>query len=350
MVFRKYAIGIVGLIAATIIIFGFATAKPIYAQTVSCELVNNQEQLLVFFAPVYAGSQIKDILPQGAPYTMIGEYNSYYLIEYGDNERGWLDFHTRIMNGVCTEWMQIPSDSVQMSDFPTLCFYTTTEILAGYHNPELTAPHPGYNSVGTRAYIAVSWNEQAVELAGSSAMSGAWIKTGHGTFSGHCDGTLQLGTVGENARLWTQPDVTKGEVIVSMDADTEIGVLEGPVSGIVVADSATLGSWYKINYRGSIGWMWEDRLTFGRTFTTPQPATARANALADARVWSQPDVRTGEIITTLLTGSEINIIGQPVEGTIRQDSGESGVWYPVQQGGTTGWVFAERLEIIDGKG
>lgn len=350
MGFRKIITGIVGLIVIAITGWGIFTATPLYAQFAPCELVNNQERMLVFFAPVYAGSQIKDILPQGAPYTMIGENDGYFFIEYADGERGWIDFHTRILNGRCIEQTFILPDDASHTLFPTLCFYTTTEMQEGYQNPELTDSHPGHQTVGTRTYTIVAWNEQALELAGSGAMSGAWIERGDGTFSGHCDGTLQLARVGDNARLWTAPDVTTGEMMLSLEAESEVSVLEDPVLGIVVAESSLQGSWYRINYRGSMGWIWEDRLTFGRTFTTPQPVTARATALADARVWSQPDITTGAVITTLLEDSEVNVIGQPVEGIIHQDTGALGIWYPVQQGGTTGWVYGERLEIIDGKG
>lgn len=309
------------------------------AQSSPCDLVNNQESMLVFFAPLYANDQIKDILPQNTPYMMLGQNEGYFWIEYGQGERGWVDYHTIISNGACGDRTPI---STPLSDFPTLCFYTLTQELEGYSNPDLV---DSSRAVSPGTYAIAHRTSQAVQLGSSSAMSGPYVAANRGTYSGHCEGTLQLATALDNARVWTEPDAAVGQMVGLLDVGTDVGIIEGPVQGRLQIESDLQGNWYKVQRGDIVGWVWEERLLFGRTFTTQLPFSETATALDGARVWSQPDVRTGQIITTLRTGVQINITGDPVEGVIRENPNVNGIWYPVQEGGTTGWVFAERLAL-----
>lgn len=342
MLRRKIITAFYGLILVTILM-GHVRAQ---AQSGSCELVNNQDRMLVFFAPMYAFSQLKDMLPKDTPYTVIGDDGDYLWIEYGSGERGWVDHHTRMMNGDCAGNPRIVLPP--LSDFPTVCFYTTTEDLAGYRDAALTQEHSAFSHFPPGTYPIVSRTSTTVEFAGTADMGGAFVEANHGTFSGHCDGTLQLATTLDGARVWTEPDVSVGQMIATLDAGTEVGILEGPVQGRILADDALEGNWYKIAHGAIVGWIWEERLKFGRTFTVEQPYSDKATALDSARLWTQPDIRTGQVVTTLLAGSEVQIIGDTVEGVIREDPVTQGMWVPVQQGGTTGWVLAARLEISGG--
>ena len=323
--------------------FGFATTHIVQAQTTSCELVNNQEQMQVFFAPMYDNSHIKDILPKDASYKMTGFTESYFRIEYNDGQIGWIDLHTRILNGTCPQFShELPLD-IALSDFPTVCFYTTREELIGYSDPGLTQQHGGRGILKAGAYAVVSISDTAIGLMGTSAMSGGYAEANRGTFWGHCNGTLRLATTLENARVWTQPNALTGEVIKALDAGTQVGVLGDPVAGNIQED--LIGDWYQITQGSTLGWVWVERLEFGRTFTTPQPVLSKATVLDNTRLWTQPDVKTGQIITTLMTGSDVNIIGEAITGSIQLDSDLQGTWYPIQQGGTTGWVYEGRLNI-----
>ncbi len=110
-----------------------------------------------------------------------------------------------------------------------------------------------------------------------------------------------------------------GQVVGVLEAGMDVGVSEGPVEGAVLADGTLQGNWYHI-YRGDLdGWVWEDRLHFGRTFSASLPRVAIATALDNARIWSEPDVRTGQIITTLMAGERVSITGVSVAGAIRAD-------------------------------
>ena len=66
----------------------------------------------------------------------------------------------------------------------------------------------------------------------------------------------------ENARLWTQPDVTRGQVIVSPAAGETVTILSGPVSGPIRIDTDDRGDWYYVAVGDATGWIWAGRLSF----------------------------------------------------------------------------------------
>jgi hypothetical protein len=312
------------------------------AQPNSCDRVNNQESLPVFFVPMYSWRQLKDILPQNAAYTIIAENEGNMWIEYGSGERGWIDFHARIMNGDC---QGVPQLHLPLTDFPTICFYNIAEEIDSYRMPDFSNEPDGHIGPGT--YPISGELDNGFQLAGSSAMSGPSVKANHGTLSGHCDGTLRLASALDNARVWTEPNAAIGQTLGVLEAGFEVGIVEGPVQGRLQTDSDVQGNWYKVQRGEMVGWVWEDRLRMGRTYTIPLPLVHWAAVLDGARVWTQPDVTTGQIVTTLMSGGDyIKITGEAVEGVIRAEPVLQGMWYPVQLGGTTGWVSAERLSLL----
>lgn len=342
---KQWITGIAGLLCGGLLVLMITNVGTIQAQSDSCELINNQEQMIVYFAPIVADSQIKDILPKDTPYTMIQDSGSegFFRIEYEDGIQGWIDFHTRILNGRCADFGIMERPLQALTDFPTVCFYQTTEELIGYNDADLRQQHGGYGVRPAGSYAVVSIGDKAIGLMGSSAMSGGFVEANRGTFWGHCSGTIQLATALDNARVWTQPDAVAGEIITTLENGAQVRILGDPIVGNIQEDIS--GDWYEVSIGFIIGWVWSDRLEFGRTYTTPQPVLASATALDGARVWTQSDVKTGQIVTTLMVGSNVNIIGEAMTGSIQFDNELQGTWYPIQQGGTTGWVYEDRLDF-----
>jgi hypothetical protein len=86
--------------------------------------------------------------------------------------------------------------------------------------------------------------------------------------------------------------------------------------------------------------------------TTPEPTSTpieqRATALENARVWTEPSVQTGSVITRLDPGTEVVLIGEPVRGPIILDSDDEGDWYHVRlpnEAEPIGWMWADRLNL-----
>jgi hypothetical protein len=75
-----------------------------------------------------------------------------------------------------------------------------------------------------------------------------------------------------------------------------------------------------------------------------------ATAHENARVWSEPSVQTGTVVTLLEPGSQVILIGEPVQGPVRIDSDDMGDWYQVRLPEETepiGWVWADRLDRVE---
>jgi len=184
-----------------------------------------------------------------------------------------------------------------------------------------------------------------VQLSGSSDMSGPYIAMTGGQFGGHCEGTIQLATVQENTRIWNYFDVIQGQVITTLPTGVEVVIISGPEQGIIQADSDVTGNWFEVRYRDVQGWVWVERLTFGRYFTPPQTVIRQQLTTENARIWSEPNAKVGQIIMELPAGTPINITGEPQTGFLQLDSDLTGNWYPVQFGGTVGWLYEGRIDF-----
>jgi hypothetical protein len=86
----------------------------------------------------------------------------------------------------------------------------------------------------------------------------------------------------------------------------------------------------------------------GACGTLPPDAGLTARALANARAWTVPNVKTGQIAATLADGSSVVIVAGPVHGPIRLDTDDEGAWYQVYQAGqVVGWVWEARLDFAE---
>lgn len=67
---------------------------------------------------------------------------------------------------------------------------------------------------------------------------------------------------GENARLWSQPDVLLGIFINDVPPNSSLRVISGPVGGQIRDDSTVLGWWWEVENisTNQKGWIWDSRL------------------------------------------------------------------------------------------
>lgn len=343
---KQILTALTGVLSGVFLIYGLSQVSVSQAQAVtSCDLVNYQEQMVVFYAPIDDDSQIRDILPEGEPYTNIGFSGGFFEITYGDNEHGWVRFHTRIMNGGCTTFLENPPPPIPLEQFPTLCLFSTNQTLVGYSDEQFSQVHTGFGVVQPGTYAIVERNNESIQLNGSSDMSGPYVSLTGGQIGGHCDGTIQLAIAQENTRVWNLPDVTQGEVISPLPTGVEVVIISGPEQGIIQPDTSLSGDWFEVRYRDTQGWVWVDRLTFARHFTATQPSIGQGTVTDNARLWSEPNAQSGEVIATFPAGTHVNITGNPQEGFIQLDSDLTGNWYPVQIGGNIGWIYEGRINF-----
>jgi hypothetical protein len=145
--------------------------------------------------------------------------------------------------------------------------------------------------------------------------------------------------------------VELGEVTADVPTDVVFEVMAGPVTSIISDDGETTGEWVLVrNETYGTGWMWIERLQFSTEF--PPEQIGSAVAMADTRVWSEPDAQAGTYLGDITEYREVRLLDGPVEGRIRLDTDDIGDWYWAQttDRAITGWVWAGRLEILPDEG
>ncbi len=177
-----------------------------------------------------------------------------------------------------------------------------------------------------------------------SDTTSGWIWSAR-LLTGYVDPTQNVRAVAlDNARLWSLPDVTTGEITQDIPVGTVVTIEDGPQLGRIRVDTYDLGHWYLVSLNsGSSGWVWSERLSAGYTSVSG----IRATALENARLWSQPDVSVGTVVTDLDVGTRVIVEQSPQLGRIRVDTNDLGHWYFVQVEGTStsGWIWSPRLSF-----
>ncbi len=122
---------------------------------------------------------------------------------------------------------------------------------------------------------------------------------------------------------------TTYSILGTMSLNTVLPVLEGPSGG-----------WYKVNFNSTQGWASGDYLTItpGSSGTPSTGSGTGTVNVARLNMRSGPGTSYG-VLKVLSQGEVV---------TIR--SGPSGGWAEIDSGGTTGWVFAEYLNISGNQG
>jgi hypothetical protein len=319
-------------------------AVPASAQG-DCTFTGALETLILYHAPLTTPTQQKDALPGGVGFRLTLQRAEHYYVAVDDAYGGWVDRRSGGLSGDCAG---VPVDTAPLTDYEALCFFTSPQAAQLFHesrraNPKETI-QPG------QAYPVTLQTFDAYHLQLDHAFGG-WVAAADGQVSGNCAGVpteypAQIATALENARAWSAPDVRSGDVVTTFAPGTQLMVLAGPVTGPIRLDTADTGNWFQVRAvnaaGGATGWVWENRLRFS---PPPGPGGPTAVALANARVWSLPDVHTGAWIASLVEGSAVRILGGPVTGPIRYDTTDTGNWYRIAQDATgiTGWVWRERL-------
>ncbi len=301
------------------------------AQVNECFFAGSLDTLALHHAPLTHATQLKAELPGGVAYSVQRQHGEHYLIAIDHAYGGWVDRRSGRLSGDCAS---IPVDTTPLSDFPTVCLYSAAVAVPAFLDEQMTMP---FGNIPAQQSLPVVEQTAAAHYLLLDHATGAWVSAGSGSLSGGCV-TRNVYALA-NARLWSQPDVKNGQLLATLQPGSSVNIIGNPVPGPIRFDTADTGLWYPVKQGTLSGWIWAERLT-----DYPQPADG-PTALANARVWSQPDVRSGQLLTTLPVGQNVTILGGPVLGAIRFDTPTQGNWYQVQANNITGWVWSERLSL-----
>lgn len=123
------------------------------------------------------------------------------------------------------------------------------------------------------------------------------------------------------------------------------GLQSGQDYPVVYEDASSLFAYID---DASGGWVSSDTgFLSGACDSLPTPGSypQTAIALENARLWSQPDVGIGDIIADVAPGTILQVISGPVQGPIRLDTDDLGLWFYIIDGEQSGWLWEARLEF-----
>lgn len=285
----------------------------------------------------------------GLSYQVLRSAQQHFLVQYTVGGDGvWLDRRSGYIEGNC---LNIPVDETPLTDYDSLCFFSSSTEVSVYNDASLsTIKTPLGNLPPNREVLVTVQDEDAYFLHFDHAMGG-WVAKNSGVVRGDCENlsvpdnhsTGLHGTALDNTRLWSEPNVQTGVVVADVVAGTTLIIDDGPRLGPIRTDTQDQGHFYFVRIDGDTtsGWIWSARLLTGYVDPTQN---VHAVVLDNARLWSLPDVTTGEITQDIPAGTSVTIEDGPQLGRIRVDTNDMGYWYFVSiDSGISGWIWSERL-------
>ncbi len=321
-----------------------ANAHPADIQA-ACTFTPTVEGAKLYHAPLTDPAQEKSTLVAGQGYLVQRQHTEHFFVTLDGINGGWVDRRSGVLSGVCDT---IPADTTPLADFPTVCTLTSASAIPFFGDSALVKELPAL-AAGT--YIVTQTSTSAVYVRIDHAFGG-WVPSNVGILNGACNTvppeTILTGVALADARVWSAPNAKTGEIVATLAQHALVVIVAGPVRGPIQFDTDDNGNWYQVAQAGQvIGWVWEARLDFTNPPAPPPPAAHTAITQPNARLWTQPNVKSGSIRAYVPAGLHVTILTGPVLGPIRYDTADLGEWYYVQpEGGfMPGWMWAERLSV-----
>ncbi|MEI3336938.1 MAG: SH3 domain-containing protein [Clostridium sp.] len=279
-------------------------------------------------------SSVIGSLSNGSKVTIVGESGSWYKINYG-NTTGY-----------------VSKDYVQ----------TSGESGSGSSSQETTSGKSGqvvnvHSSLNVRSGASTSSsvigslsNGSKITIVGES---GSWYKINYGNTTGYVSKDY-VQTSGESGSGSSSQETTSGKsgqvvnvhssLNVRSGASTSSSVIGSLSNGSKVTIVGESGSWYKINYGNTTGYVSKDYIqSSGESNNSSNSGNSSSETASNksgyvVNVHSSLNVRSGastssSVIGSLSNGSKVTIVG------------ESGSWYKINYGNTTGYVSKEYVSL-----
>lgn len=250
---------IAGLIAAP------AYATPEARQEPECTFTPASDTA-IYAAPLTHATQQQGTVPAGYAFTVLMEAGEHYYIALEDGYGGWVDRRSGTLAGTCD---RVPLDDTPLWRFPSVCALTSDAALPLYGDATLTDAR---DTLPAGRYYAVQQAPGSFYVMIDHAYGG-WVANAGLITTPACARlpyeNVQQARALPDARVWTAPDVTGGEVLYTLPEAAQVQIVGGPVEGTIRADTGDQGTWYQVTWGPyAPGWVWSERLSFD---TTPVP-------------------------------------------------------------------------------
>ena len=281
-------------------------------------------------------SSVIGSLSNGSKVTIVGESGSWYKINYG-NTTGY----------VSKDYVQASGESGSSSGSSS---QGTTSGKSG----QVVNVHSSLNvrsgASTSSSVIGSLSNGSKITIVGES---GSWYKINYGNTTGYVSKDY-VQTSGESGSGSSSQETTSGKsgqvvnvhssLNVRSGASTSSSVIGSLSNGSKVTIVGESGSWYKINYGNTTGYVSKDYIqSSGESNNSSNSGNSSSETASNksgyvVNVHSSLNVRSGastssSVIGSLSNGSKVTIVG------------ESGSWYKINYGNTTGYVSKEYVSL-----
>ena len=281
-------------------------------------------------------SSVIGSLSNGSKVTIVGESGSWYKINYG-NTTGY-----------------VSKDYVQASGEQNSSSESSSQGTTSGKSGQVVNVHSSLNvrsgASTSSSVIGSLSNGSKITIVGES---GSWYKINYGNTTGYVSKDY-VQTSGESGSGSSSQETTSGKsgqvvnvhssLNVRSGASTSSSVIGSLSNGSKVTIVGESGSWYKINYGNTTGYVSKDYIqSSGESNNSSNSGNSSSETASNksgyvVNVHSSLNVRSGastssSVIGSLSNGSKVTIVG------------ESGSWYKINYGNTTGYVSKEYVSL-----
>ena len=283
-------------------------------------------------------SSVIGSLSNGSKVTIVGESGSWYKINYG-NTTGY-----------------VSKDYVQASGEQNSSSESSSQGTTSGKSGQVVNVHSSLNvrsgASTSSSVIGSLSNGSKVTIVGES---GSWYKINYGNTTGYVSKDYVQASGEQNSSSESSSQGTtsgkSGQVVnvhsslnVRSGASTSSSVIGSLSNGSKVTIVGESGSWYKINYGNTTGYVSKDYIqSSGESNNSSNSGNSSSETASNksgyvVNVHSSLNVRSGastssSVIGSLSNGSKVTIVG------------ESGSWYKINYGNTTGYVSKEYVSL-----
>ena len=283
-------------------------------------------------------SEVVGYLTNGCSVNILGENGDWYNINYNGKS------------------VYVSKEYVQVSGGASNSSESSSQETRSGKSGQVVNVHSSLNvrsgASTSSSVIGSLSNGSKVTIVGES---GSWYKINYGNTTGYVSKDYVQASGEQNSSSESSSQGTtsgkSGQVVnvhsslnVRSGASTSSSVIGSLSNGSKVTIVGESGSWYKINYRNTTGYVSKDYIqSSGESNNSSNSGNSSSETASNksgyvVNVHSSLNVRSGastssSVIGSLSNGSKVTIVG------------ESGSWYKINYGNTTGYVSKEYVSL-----
>lgn len=230
----------------------------------SCYVFALEEGVNIYSAPFIDPYRVLPTMSPTITYQAASIYEPYYELTLNEETIGWVDYRPLTLASQGPGCNFLPIDERELTDFPSLCFFSADGELETFTDRALSEPYE--NITSTVPYVLLVQYSDVFYTSLSEDGPSFFVDADQVSTSGNCDTVPFAGLTIRDGFLWSQPDGEKGEQLEELTRGKRIYIQEGPVKGPNPPSFSGDGSWYFVMVSpqrlGIYGWVWSSQIMY----------------------------------------------------------------------------------------